>query len=185
MSSCSRGDRAEPGVERMRLPFPSHAMTTLLAALALAGCSSGTSPTAPGNASRAGATADSVALLEDFSARQVFPADNWWNADVSGAPVDPGSQALIDWISGRTPQNPTATRSLHPDFGPPPYGIPYVGVGASQPLVPVTFSPYGSESDAGAPGRPPGYPIPTRRARSPTSSRARCPAEARAATDTS
>jgi hypothetical protein len=25
----------------------------------------------------------------------------------------------------------------------------------------VTFAPYGSESDAGAPGRPPGYPIPT------------------------
>src|SRR5262245_23235700 len=71
---------------------------------------------------------DSVAVLEDFSARQVFPADNWWNLDISGAPVDSQSQAIIDWISGRTPQNPTATRSLHPDFGPPPYGIPYVGV---------------------------------------------------------
>jgi hypothetical protein len=90
----------------------------------------------------------------------VFPPDNWWNTDVSNAPVDPGSPAYIDWISGRTPQNPTATRSAHPDFGPPPYGIPYVVVGADQPLLPVTFSPYGSQSDAGAPGRPPGYPIP-------------------------
>jgi hypothetical protein len=49
---------------------------------------------------------------------------------------------------------------VHPDFGPPPYGIPYVGVGANQALLPVAFSPYGGQSDAGAPGRPPGYPIP-------------------------
>jgi hypothetical protein len=101
-----------------------------------------------------------VTLLEDLSARQVFPADNWWNLDVSHAPVDTASQRLIDWISNRTPQNPTATRPLHPDFGPPPYGIPYVAVGANQPLMAVTFTPYGSQSDAGAPGRPPGYPIP-------------------------
>jgi hypothetical protein len=107
-----------------------------------------------------GAALDSVLLLEDFSSRQVFPANNWWNLDVSAAPVDSQSQALIDWISGRTPQNPTATRRVHPDFGPPPYGIPYIGVGADQPLLPVTFSPYGSQSDPGAPGRPPGYPIP-------------------------
>jgi hypothetical protein len=99
-------------------------------------------------------------LLEDFSSRQVFPADNWWNLDVSSAPVDSQSQAIIDWISGRTPQNPTATRVVHPDFGPPPYGIPYVSVGANQSLLPVTFTPYGSQSDAGAPGRPAGYPIP-------------------------
>jgi hypothetical protein len=99
-------------------------------------------------------------LLEDFSARQIFPTDNWWNADISLAPVDPQSQAMIDFISGRSPSNPTAVRIVHPDFGPPPYGIPYVGVGANQALMPVTFSPYGSESDPGAPGRPPGYPIP-------------------------
>ena len=36
---------------------------------------------------------------------------------------------LIDWISGRTPTNPTAVRRLHPDFGPPPYGIPVRGRG--------------------------------------------------------
>jgi hypothetical protein len=101
-----------------------------------------------------------VHLVEDFSTRQVFPADNWWNLDISAAPVDPRSQAMIDWISGRTPQNPTARRTVHPDFGPPPYGIPYVGVGANQPLTPVTFVLYGSQSDPGAPGRPPGYPIP-------------------------
>ena len=90
----------------------------------------------------------------------LFPPDNWWNTDVSVAPVDPSSPAFIDWISGRSPANPNATRSLHPDFGPPPYGIPYVVVGADQPRLPVTFSPYGGESDAGAPGQPSGYPIP-------------------------
>jgi hypothetical protein len=135
--------------------------SALLLAAALAGCANPPVPTAPVRATPAHvAGPDSVGLLEDLTARQVFPPDNWWNTDVSNAPVDPGSPAYIDWISGRTPQNPTATRSAHPDFGPPPYGIPYVVVGADQPLLPVTFSPYGSQSDAGAPGRPPGYPIP-------------------------
>jgi hypothetical protein len=100
-------------------------------------------------------------LNESLAGRQVFPLTNWWNADVSQAPLDPQSQAFIDWISGRTPQNPTSTRRLHPDFGPPPYGIPYIVVSGSQPRVPVTFVSYGGESDAGAPGEPPGYPIPS------------------------
>ena len=30
-------------------------------------------------------------------------------------------------------------KSLHPDFGPPPYGIPYVVVAGDQARVPVTF----------------------------------------------
>jgi hypothetical protein len=138
----------------------------LLSALAAAafvmaaGCSTGTSPTSP-PVLGGGSPSDTVLLLEDFSSRQVFPSDNWWNLDVSGAPVDSQSQSLIDWISGRTPQNPAATSIVHPDFGPPPYGIPYVGVGANQALRQVTFAPYGSQSDPGAPGRPPGYPVPT------------------------
>lgn len=88
----------------------------------------------------------------------LFPATNWWNTDVTSAPVDPGSASLIAFIG--------ANRSLHPDFGGdsgdplyPIYGIPYVVVGGTQPLVPVTFE-YAAESDRGAPGRPPGYPIP-------------------------
>jgi hypothetical protein len=101
-----------------------------------------------------------VVLDEDYTSRQVFPVNNWWNLDVSRAPVDSGSQSYIDWISGKTPQNPNARRALHPDFGPPPYGIPYVGVSGTQALQRVVFSPYGSESDSGAPGRPAGYPIP-------------------------
>jgi hypothetical protein len=87
----------------------------------------------------------------------LFPPDNWWNLDVSAAPVDPSSGALIGFIGPGTP--------LHPDFGgfdvpPVTYGLIYVSVPGSQPLVPVTFVEFGDESDAGATGRPRGYPIP-------------------------
>jgi hypothetical protein len=122
----------------------------MAAIVVLAGCSAQASQT----------RSSGVVLLEDFSSRQVFPPDNWWNLDISRAPVDPRSQEIINWISGRTPQNPTARRRVHPDFGGPPWGLPYIGVGAGQPLVPVHFTDYGEESDAGASGRPRGYPIP-------------------------
>jgi hypothetical protein len=88
----------------------------------------------------------------------LFPADNWWNVDVSAAPLDPNSASYINFIGGNT--------RLHPDFGgdadvfPETYGMIYAVVPGSQPLVPVTFVEYGDESDAGAPGRPAGYPIP-------------------------
>ena len=84
--------------------------------------------------------------------RQVFPLSNWWNQDISQAPVDPTSAAFISFIG--------TTRKLHPDFGPSPYGIPYVVVSGDQPLVRPTWTAYGDESDEGAPGRPLGYPIP-------------------------
>ena len=82
-------------------------------------------------------------LLESLAGRQVFPATNWWNQDVSAAPVDPGSAQFVSWIG--------ATRQLHPDFGPPPYGIPYVVVAGDQARVPLTFD-YSDESDAGVTG---------------------------------
>jgi hypothetical protein len=88
----------------------------------------------------------------------LFPPTNWWNSDISAAPVDPNSASYIADVG--------AGRGMHPDFGgdsgdasAPIYGMPYVVVSAAQPLVPVTFD-YDDESDAGAPGRPPGYPIP-------------------------
>ena len=111
-------------------------------------------PSSPSAASSGPAPAGSsagVLLADDFGGRLLFPPDNWWNVDISNAPVDPQSSAYIDFI-GRT-------RSSHPDFGPPPYGIPYVGVSSTQALVPVTFVAYGSESDNGFGGQP-GYPIP-------------------------
>jgi hypothetical protein len=92
-----------------------------------------------------------VTLNDDFGGRRLFPDNNWWNQDISGAPIDPQSAAFIDFI-GRS-------RTLHPDFGPPPYGIPYVGVGGSEPRTAVTFVDYPAESDRGA-GSDVGYPIP-------------------------
>jgi hypothetical protein len=89
-------------------------------------------------------------INEPLVGRQVFPSSNWWNLDVSAAPVDPQSNAFIAWIG--------ASDRVHPDFGPPPYGIPYVVVDGTQPRVPVTFE-YDDESDPGIPGLP-GYPIP-------------------------
>jgi len=89
----------------------------------------------------------------------LFPPDNWWNANVSAAPVDPNSAGLLGLIGGAT--------SLHPDFGGDDgtpygvYGMIYAVVPGTQPLEIVDFSGgYPDESDVGAPGRPPGYPIP-------------------------
>src|ERR1700710_749061 len=54
----------------------------------------------------------------------LFPADNWWNADVSAAPVDPHSAGFINFLG--------AGVGLHPDFGgdsspaPEIYGMVYV-----------------------------------------------------------
>lgn len=88
----------------------------------------------------------------------LFPATNWWNTDISQAPVDANSDAFIRFVG--------PSRGMHPDFGgdsgdptAPIYGIPYVIVSGATPLVPITFD-YADESDTGAPGRPSGYPIP-------------------------
>ena len=86
--------------------------------------------------------------------RQVFPADNLWNRDVSNDQVDPNSDNIIAGIGTTLP--------LHPNFGPPyqgrPLGIPYIVVGGDQPKVPVTFANPG-ESDPGPYPIPPEAPI--------------------------
>lgn len=133
-------------------------MRSLLLVCALAAaCSSGGTSAAPSGPSPTpappapgGSSSGVVRLTEDFT-RALFPADNWWNQEIASAPVDAQSNAYIDFI-GRT-------RTSHPDFGPPPYGIPYVGVGSTEPRVAVTFVDYGDESDAGFAGQA-GYPIP-------------------------
>ena len=75
----------------------------------------------------------------------LFPADNWWNQDVSQAPLAPESAALIGFI------NNGGNRRLHPDFGGVAgpneiYGIPYVVVPGTQPKRQVQFY-YDDESD--------------------------------------
>ncbi|MHB8462101.1 MAG: hypothetical protein ACYDA1_05610, partial [Vulcanimicrobiaceae bacterium] len=77
----------------------------------------------------------------------IFPADNPWNQDVSGLPVDPNSAAYLASMNA-------SSTNLHADFGSDPsYGIPFVIVPATQAAVPVSFD-YASESDPGP------YPIP-------------------------
>src|SRR5579863_9804560 len=80
-----------------------------------------------------------------------FPADNLWNQNIFNSPVDPNSDAIINFIGSSTP--------LHPDFGAGLYdgqtmGIPYVVVSGT-PFVNIRFTAYGNESDPGP------MPIPT------------------------
>lgn len=87
----------------------------------------------------------------------LFSPDNWWNVDISSAPVDTNSANFISAIG--------PTTGLHPDFGgddgyPGVYGMIYITVPGSQPLVPVTWVEFGDQSDDEAAGRPGGYPIP-------------------------
>jgi hypothetical protein len=74
----------------------------------------------------------------------IFPADNPWNTDVSQAPVD----TSYDYIGS------LGSMTLWPDFGGDgAYGIPYVSVPFTQPLVPISFD----EPDESDPGP---YPTP-------------------------
>jgi len=77
----------------------------------------------------------------------LFPSDNWWNVDISAAPIDASSANYIAFI------NNGGTRHLHPDFGGEAspgsvaiYGMPYAIVDGSQAKQAVTFD-YWDESD--------------------------------------
>lgn len=84
----------------------------------------------------------------------ILPADNIWNHRVDAMPVDQRSDQYIASIG-------TSAR-LHADFGsgvwPPgsssPIGIPFIEIPPQQPVVPIIYTSYGSESDPGP------FPIP-------------------------
>src|SRR3954453_5164242 len=68
----------------------------------------------------------------------LFPARNWWNADISAAPVDSNSAAFFADVG--------ATRGIHPDFGGARAdssaairGMAAFVDAAQQPLLPGTF----------------------------------------------
>ena len=87
------------------------------------------------------APADSAVRNVPGTQCPMFPADNYWHADVTRLKVHPRSAA---WKSHMSP-----TRRLHPDFGPSggvPYGIPITVVAGTHAKVPVTFE-YAAESD--------------------------------------
>jgi hypothetical protein len=71
----------------------------------------------------------------------VFPADNVWNMDVRGLPTHAKNAV---WKRATH----ASTTRLHPDFGPPSYGIPFDVVGAAHDDVAIDFT-YASESDDG------------------------------------
>jgi hypothetical protein len=91
----------------------------------------------------------------------LFPANTWWNTDVSNAPLDVNSANFITFIGG-------ATRGLHPDFGGDAgggdvYGFPFIIVDGSQAKKTVTFTDFGNQSDGvnhGTGQSFPFYPIP-------------------------
>jgi len=75
----------------------------------------------------------------------IFPPDNWWNTDISSAPVDPASASYISFIG--------AAKTLHPDFGgdvapgsTQVYGFPYAVVDSTVTPRAVQFQ-YADESD--------------------------------------
>lgn len=81
----------------------------------------------------------------DIGSCPMFPADNFWNADVRGLAAHPSSTAWRTTIG--------ATKGLKADFGSGlwdggPIGIPFNTVGPGQPRVPITFE-YDDESDPG------------------------------------
>ncbi len=104
----------------------------------------------------ADATGDSALEQPDLGigaslhGKRLFPANNPWNQDISRAPVAANSGTLIASMGANT--------GLHPDFGTvyagAPNGIPYVVVAGAQPRVPIAFTAYGNQSDAGP------YPVP-------------------------
>ncbi|WP_214072305.1 hypothetical protein [Mucilaginibacter sp. dw_454] len=108
------------------------------------------------NGNNNGGSTSCTATLADAENIAIFPADNAWNLDVSGAAVDPYSSQIIATFS---------TSKVKADFGAGlyenvPIGIPYIVVCGSQAKVSVTFRAndedgnYGDESDPGP------YPIP-------------------------
>jgi hypothetical protein len=104
----------------------------------------------------------------------LFPADNWWNRDISTWPVDPNSASYIAFI------NNGGTRRLHPDLGGNAataqdpnaiYGMPYAVVSGVTPSdrVAVNFL-YSDESDGvdhATDTSFPFYPIPPEAASQP------------------
>jgi hypothetical protein len=82
-----------------------------------------------------------VAAEVPGTACTVFPANNVWNMDIRELPVHAKSATWKRATHARD------TR-LHPDFGPPSYGIPFDVVPSSHAKVSIDFR-YDDESDPG------------------------------------
>jgi hypothetical protein len=87
--------------------------------------------TATGGAGTAGGAPSGTAGVPTIAGCNIFPADNPWNVDISGYPLNPNSASYIANMSPST--------SFHPDWGTvtEQYGFPFsTGTGATpQPLT--------------------------------------------------
>lgn len=114
------------------------------------GASSGGSSASGGSGSGTGGGSSTPGNAPSIDGCSIFPDDNAWNQDVSGLPVHPRSDAIVDSL-GRD-------ENVHPDFGTvwdgAPIGIPFVLVDGSQEGVTIDYVAYGDESDPGP------FPIP-------------------------
>ena len=72
---------------------------------------------------------------------RVFPASNIWNTRIDALPVHEMSEM---WLRSAD----AGSTDLHPDFGPPAYGLPFDVVGRRHAKVHVGFD-YDDESDPG------------------------------------
>lgn len=84
------------------------------------------------------------------SALQIFPRDNAWNEDISRRPLLGNSPTMISNINAELLAVGANRTNLHAF-----QEMNFVLVPTNQPLVPITFTDYGDESD------PSPYPFPT------------------------
>ena len=112
-------------------------------------CAASLAALVPSTASSASSASNSIdmtglTLARPVAGCRVFPANNWWNTDISTMPVHARSDA---WLRHMSPRS-----ELHPDFGraygeqPVPYGIPITVVRGDHRKVDVRFQ-YAGESD--------------------------------------
>jgi hypothetical protein len=82
------------------------------------------------------------ARAQFVGACRILPVNNWWNEDVSKLPVHPLSDLYVGKING-------SRTALHPDWGSNPlYGIPYIVIPPTQPLVHLSYLvSYANEGD--------------------------------------
>ena len=105
-----------------------------------------TADSGPAPTPDAGATAPPPPAGPSLGGCPMFPADSLWNREISGDPVEARSADYLafmgaDWMR------------LHPDFGAPEYGEPFIIVGGSGASAPMTFA-FTGQSDPGP------YPFP-------------------------
>jgi hypothetical protein len=124
--------------------------------LALGACSKQSTSGGKGQKQPDGATSVCATQPSDADSLQIFPADNSWNQDISGAAIDSASTKILSAYAGT---------GLHPDFGSglwdgAPIGIPFVVVCSSQPKLQVVYRGNGYDGNYGDESDPGPYPIP-------------------------